>query len=359
METEKLEHWNDASPPLIISGPCSAESEKQVLETAQALAKLHGISVFRAGVWKPRTRPGDFEGQGLKALSWLKKATRETGLKTAVETGLPEHVKACLDHGIDIIWIGARTAVSPFAIQDIAKELKGQDLPVMVKNPVNADLDLWIGAMERINEAGIKKIIAVHRGFYTYKPGRFRNDPLWEMPIELRRRIPGLPIVCDPSHICGKKECIREIAQKALNLGFDGLMIESHIRPGDACTDAAQQLSPAELSSLLQMLVVRDNDKPDDCLQELEKLRSLIDKTDEDLLRILSERHEIVKQVARIKREYNQPAFQPERWRKVLEDRVRSGIRLGLDTAMVKAIMEQIHRDSVKNQSDFLENDAG
>ncbi len=237
--------------PIVISGPCSAENEEQVLSTAKQLAQIDNVKVFRSGLWKPRTRPNYFEGVGSKGLKWLKAAKEETGLKLAVEIAKPNHVELCLKHDIDILWIGARTVVNPFSVQEIAEALKGTNIPVMVKNPINPDIGLWIGAIERVNKVGIKKLVAVHRGFYSLNQSTYRNPPMWKIPIELKRRIPNIPIIVDPSHICGNTESIREIAQKGMDLEMDGLMIESHHKPWAALSDAKQQLEPEQLQELL------------------------------------------------------------------------------------------------------------
>ena len=258
IEITPLLNWiNTHGKPLVIAGPCSAESEEQLLQTAREIAKIPQVQVFRSGLWKPRTRPGEFEGAGNKGLKWLRKVKKETGLKLAIEVAKPEHVEKALEHQIDIIWLGARTVVNPFSVQEIAEALKGNNIPVMVKNPINPDLKLWIGAIERVYDAGINKIAAVHRGFHYFEKSPFRNAPMWEIPIELKRIAPSLPIITDPSHICGNRELIPTISQKALDFEMDGLMIESHMNPDSALTDASQQLTPVALKTLLDNLVIR------------------------------------------------------------------------------------------------------
>ena len=270
--------------PLIIAGPCSAETEEQVLEAARQLSH-NGIKVFRAGIWKPRTKPGGFEGNGEKALPWMQRVKEETGMLTATEVATPHHVELALNAGIDILWIGARTTANPFAVQDIADALKGVDIPILYKNPVNPDLELWIGGMQRLNGAGIKRLAAIHRGFTSYDKSIYRNIPMWHMPIELRRRIPNLPIICDPSHIGGRRELIAPLSQQAMDLGFDGLIIESHCNPDNAWSDAKQQVTPDVLDFIIDKLTVRNTV---DTTESLKSLRSQIDDLDNELIELLS-----------------------------------------------------------------------
>jgi chorismate mutase len=340
--------------PVVISGPCSAESEDQVLTTAHELSKM-GIGVFRAGIWKPRTRPDSFEGMGSQALPWLQKVKKETGMLTATEVANVWHVKECLRHGIDVLWIGARTSANPFTMQEIADSLRGLDIVVFVKNPVNPDLELWIGAFERLNKAGITKLVAVHRGFSVYGQNDFRNPPQWEIPIELKRRIPDLPVITDPSHICGNKELLFSVAQKAMDLNFDGLFIESHIKPGEALSDRDQQITPAELKSLLSRLIVRNPDpKGAEQIENLEGLRRQIDQWDEELLRTLGNRMKISEKIGKYKKEQNITILQPNRWNELLEDRLAKGLKLGLSEEFIIQLFKNIHQESINFQTKVM-----
>jgi chorismate mutase len=337
--------------PLVISGPCSAESEEQVLATAYELSKI-GIGVFRAGIWKPRTRPDSFEGMGSQALPWLQKVKKETGMLTATEVANVWHVKECLRHGIDVLWIGARTSANPFTMQEIADSLRGLDIIVFVKNPVNPDIELWIGAFERLNKAGITKLVAVHRGFSVYGHNDFRNPPQWEIPIELKSRIPDLPVITDPSHICGNKELLFSIAQKAMDLNFDGLFIESHIKPEEALSDKEQQITPAELKKLLSRLIVRNPDpKGAEQIENLEGLRRQIDQWDDELLRTLGNRMKISEKIGKYKKEQNITILQPNRWNELLEDRLAKGLKLGLSEEFIIRLFKDIHQESINFQT--------
>jgi chorismate mutase len=342
--------------PLIISGPCGAESEDQVMQTARGIAALSRVSVFRAGIWKPRTRPNSFEGMGEKALPWLSRVKAETGLLTTVEVANTQHVELALKHKVDILWIGARTTVNPFSVQEIAEALKGVDIPVMVKNPVHADIQLWIGALERMNLAGITKLAAVHRGFYTSDKSCYRNIPRWEIPIELQTLYPNLPIICDPSHICGRTETLLGIAQKALDLNMAGLMIESHIKPSSALSDAKQQITPVELGVLLNSLKVRDVSSCNKAFTDkLEQMRLVIDEIDEQMIRTLARRMEMINQIGEYKRDNNVSVFQLERWQEMLRSRIASGIIQGLDEAFVKEMCELLHKESIRRQTEISE----
>lgn len=339
--------------PLIIAGPCSAESEKQLLDTASEIAKINKVTVFRAGIWKPRTRPGSFEGMGNKALKWLQKVQKQTGLKVAVEIATPDHVKKCLDHGIDVLWIGARTTSNPFSVQEIADSLKDCNIPVLVKNPINPDLELWIGAIERLQQVNVKRIGAIHRGFYPFEKTSLRNIPKWEVAIELKTRIPNLPILCDPSHISGHIDFIPEIAQKALDLAFDGLMLESHISPDSALSDKNQQLNPKSLSSLLENLRFRNISLNDhDFIDRLDTLRSKIDSIDFQLLELLLQRMNVVEELGIYKSKNNVSIFQLRRWKQIIETRMDYGIKLGLNEAFIKEILQLIHDESIKKQTE-------
>jgi len=335
--------------PLIIAGPCSAESEEQVMGTARALAKIPQVAAFRCGLWKPRSRPGDFEGRGEEGLAWLKKAKLETGLKIAVEVATPKHIELCLNNAVDILWIGSRTVVNPFSIHEIAEALRGVNMPVLVKNPVSPDLLLWIGALERLSQQGISKLAAVHRGFSAYHSKPFRNLPIWEIPIELRRLIPGLPVLIDPSHISGAKTMIQHVAQSAIDLAFDGLMIEAHISPESALTDQEQQLSPSELISLIDRLTVPSSSgsKEDAILAEL---RKQIDDFDTDILALLGKRMETAREIGRYKKAEKMDALQLERWKLVVEDRLEKGKELGLSNDFLLKLLYAIHEEALKRQ---------
>ena len=339
--------------PLIIAGPCSAETEEQVMNTARELSLIPEVKVFRAGLWKPRTRPGDFEGVGEVGLKWLSGVKKEFGLKTTVEVADPKHVELALKYEMDILWLGARTVVNPFSVQAIADALQGVDIPVMVKNPVNPDLKLWVGAIERIHSSGINKIIAIHRGFHYFEKSPYRNSPMWEIPIELKRLVPSMPVLVDPSHICGRKDLLQSISQRAFDLEMDGLMIETHYNPKLALTDAAQQLSPAELTEMLDSLVIREKTGDIDFQNKLEELRTEIDKTDGQLLQILANRMQLVEEIGKYKKEKNITILQMKRWAGIIEDRVSIGSHLGLNALFLKKLLSLIHKESIQRQSDI------
>ncbi|MDL2208756.1 bifunctional 3-deoxy-7-phosphoheptulonate synthase/chorismate mutase type II [Parabacteroides sp. OttesenSCG-928-O15] len=336
----------DPSRPIVIAGPCSAETEEQVLNTARELA-ARGIRIFRAGVWKPRTKPGGFEGVGSAGLAWLKRVKEETGMYVATEVATKEHVEEALKAGIDMLWIGARTTVNPFAVQEIADALTGVDIPILIKNPVNPDLELWIGAIERIYGAGIRKIGVIHRGFSSYDKKMYRNLPLWHIPIELRRRMPELPIFCDPSHIGGKRELVAPLSQQAMDLSFDGLIIESHTAPEEAWSDGSQQITPEVLDFVLNMLVIRDVHQTTESLTEL---RRQIDQIDEQLLELLAKRMRISCEIGVYKKEHNMPILQSPRYNEILEKRSEMGAAMDLSTLFVKEILQEIHEESVRQQ---------
>lgn len=346
-----MSFFTAANKPFLIAGPCSAESREQLWQTAEGMKDLP-IQLFRAGVWKPRTRPGSFEGKGEIALSWLQEIKAHFGFAITIEVAEAEHVELALKYGIDSVWIGARTTVNPFQVQHIADALKGVDIPVMIKNPVNPDVDLWQGGVERIMAAGIRNVAAIHRGFSTYKTSSsYRNQPNWIIPVELRRRIPGLPIFCDPSHITGNASLVAQVAQKAMNIGFDGLMIETHINPKEALTDAAQQITPAELCNLMQSLVIRKEFAPDGTgLLELEYLRQTADNIDAEIIDLLAKRMEISGQMGDIKRQNNMTAYQPDRWREIMETRRGQANKLLLDEQYISALWQIIHDESIKKQ---------
>lgn len=358
LELSKLENWlNYKNRPFIISGPCSAETEDQVLETAHHISQVSQVSVFRAGIWKPRTRPGAFEGVGTKGLKWLKKVKEETGLLVGTEVANEKHVYEALKYGIDLLWIGARTSVNPFTVQEIADALNGVDVMVLVKNPVNPDIDLWTGAVERIAKAGIRKLGAVHRGFSTYEKTNYRNQPNWQLPIELRRRIPDLPIICDPSHIAGSRKYIYEISQKAMDLNFDGLIIESHIDPDNAWSDAAQQVTPADLKDLLRKLVLRNPNPADPkVLDVLGELRQQIDIFDDTLLDLIEKRMKIAETIGRFKKENNITVLQSARWDEVISQAVSKGEAKGLSPEFIDAFFKAIHQESINHQMKVINN---
>jgi chorismate mutase len=355
MEILALEKWlNVDKKPVVISGPCSAESETQVLETARQIARFPQVKIFRSGIWKPRTRPNYFEGVGVKGLKWMKRVKEETGLLTAVEVAKPQHVEDCLKAGIDILWLGARTVVNPFSVQEITEVLKGVDIPVMVKNPVNPDLKLWMGAIERVSMAGVKKLVAVHRGFYSLNKTLFRNPPMWELPIQLKRQMPGLPVITDPSHICGNRNMLFQISQKAMNLEMDGLMIESHIDPLSALTDANQQITPHQLEAIINKLVIREKTFGPDFHDKLGEYRKDIDNLDDEMLEILAKRLEIVKEIGEFKRNNNLTILQIKRWSEVFKSRLEKGVELGMEKDFLNAMLEVLHKESIRIQNDIL-----
>ena len=336
--------------PLVLAGPCSAETEKQTLETALALSK-RGIEIYRAGIWKPRTRPNTFEGVGSKGLQWLRKVKEETGMLTSTEVANVKHVFEALKYGIDILWIGARTTANPFAVQEIADALSGVDIPVFVKNPVNPDVELWIGALERINRAGIKKLGAIHRGFSSYEKSIYRNVPQWQIPIEMRRRMRNLPMVCDPSHIGGDIKYIFEISQKAMDLSHDGLIIETHCNPKEALSDAKQQVTPDELMDILHRLVLRNptSDKKE-ALDIITDLRHEIDIIDDEILNALERRMHISDKLGEVKKEHNVRILQTSRWDELLHKMIVKGEKKGLSAEFIERYMKAVHQESINHQ---------
>ena len=344
--------------PLVIAGPCSAESEEQVLATAAALAASGRVDLFRAGIWKPRTRPGQFEGVGSTGLRWLRRVQDEYGLPVAVEVATEKHVYEALKHGIDAVWIGARTSVNPFALHEIASALRDADVMVFVKNPVNPDLELWIGALERISRAGISRLAAVHRGFSTWEKCSFRNQPRWQIAIELRQRIPGIGLICDPSHMGGDSAFIGDLSQKAMDLHYDGLMIETHIDPPSALSDRKQQITPVELMRVLGDLVLRSPTTDDpDFLETIEDLRSQIDIYDNLLLDILESRMQVAETIGRYKKEHGITILQSSRWKEVKDNAVDKGVRKGLTPEFIQAILEAIHQESITYQMKVMKED--
>jgi len=353
-ETVPLNDWGffHLPPrPCVVAGPCSAESEEQVMETARGL-KAIGINVFRAGIWKPRTHPGSFEGAGVPGLKWMQKVRREYGMRICTEVANERHVFECLKHGVDMVWLGARTTANPFLVQEIAEALRDTDIPVLVKNPVNPDLDLWIGAFERLAAQGVRKLGAIHRGVSSVSKIKYRNLPQWEMAVELRSRYPELPMFADPSHMGGKREYLFELSQRAMDLGLDGLMIESHCDPSCALSDAAQQLTPSALIELLESLVVRDAMTSDEEFNEkLSRLRAQIDVLDENLIFTLASRMKVSRSIGDLKKENSVAIVQPSRWDEVLDKAAASAAAYGLDTEFIKRIFNTIHEASVAEQN--------
>ncbi|MBR4070096.1 MAG: bifunctional 3-deoxy-7-phosphoheptulonate synthase/chorismate mutase type II [Bacteroidaceae bacterium] len=332
--------------PIIIAGPCSAESEQQTLETAHSLAAM-GIKIFRAGIWKPRTKPGCFEGVGAVGLPWLRRVKAETGMYTATEVATVQHVEEALNAGVDLLWIGARTTANPFSMQLIADVLKGVDIPIMVKNPVNPDLELWIGAIERLYNAGLRQIGVIHRGFTSYEKHLYRNLPHWHIPIELRRRLPHISIFGDPSHIGGSREFIAPLSQQAMDLGYEGLIIESHCNPAVALSDAQQQVTPDELANILSDIVVREVSQ---ITETLSQLRQRIDNLDNDLISLLAERMRVSREIGHYKKENNMPIFQAHRYDEILTKRMAQASSLGMSPDFMKSVLEAIHEESVQQQ---------
>jgi chorismate mutase len=337
--------------PLVIAGPCSAETEEQVMETAKLLAS-RGVKIFRAGIWKPRTRPGAFEGIGSVGLEWLKKVKQETGMYTATEVATAKHVQEALAAGVDIIWIGARTTVNPFAVQEVADALAGSDVPVLIKNPVNPDLELWIGAIERLYRAGVKKLGVIHRGFSSADKKIYRNLPQWHIPIELRRRFPNLPMFCDPSHIGGKRELVAPISQQAMDMNFDGLIIESHCDPDCAWSDKDQQVTPDVLDYILNMLVIREGEQQ--TTENLSELRKQIDELDNQLIELLSKRMRVSREIGTYKKEHNMQVLQTTRYSEILEGRIKQAESFGIDATCMQKILETIHEESVRQQIEII-----
>ncbi|MBR4677855.1 MAG: bifunctional 3-deoxy-7-phosphoheptulonate synthase/chorismate mutase type II [Bacteroidales bacterium] len=339
--------------PWIIAGPCSAETLDQTLDTAKQLA-ANGIKVFRAGIWKPRTRPGNFEGVGEIGLEWLRQVKKETGMFTAVEVANSKHVWDAIRGGVDILWIGARSSANPFVMQEIADGLRGCNIPVLVKNPVNPDVELWLGAIERLEAAGLTNIGVIHRGFSSYEKILYRNAPIWQMPIELRRRRPDLPIICDPSHIAGKREYLKEISQKALDLNVDGLMIESHCNPDKAWSDAKQQLTPDALKQMLSELVVRKVNPENASMETLNELRFKIDAIDNELIALLKKRMGISEKIGEYKKANNMTVLQQQRWDSLLEKYYKAADENNLDKKMINMIFKAIHQASINIQTEIL-----
>ncbi len=340
--------------PLVIAGPCSVESEAQLMATAVALAKNPEVRMLRGGIWKPRTRPDAFEGRGEQGLVWLREAKQETGLPTATEVATPEHVELALKYEVDALWIGARTVVNPFSVQQLADALKGVDVPVFIKNPVSPDLNLWLGAFERFQKAGVKQLAAIHRGFAYYKESPYRNFPMWEIPIELKRML-DIPVLTDISHICGSRELLRATAQKSVDLAFDGLMVECHHDPDHALTDASQQITPEALADLLNSLTRRSK-QADGNNPLLAALRSEIDDVDDELLQLLARRMNVASQIGEYKKEKGLAIVQMDRWKQILADHLETGKDLGLSPELINKVFEAIHQASIDCQTSVFNN---
>lgn len=352
LELKPLGLPSDNERPFVIAGPCSAETEEQVMTTARQLAEK-GCHMFRAGIWKPRTKPGGFEGNGETALPWMKQVKEETGMLTATEVATPEHVELALKYGIDILWVGARTTANPFAMQALADALKSADVPVLVKNPVNPDLELWIGALERINGAGIKRLGAIHRGFSSYDKKIYRNLPMWQIPIELRRRIPNLPLVCDPSHIGGRRDLIAPLCQQAMDLSMDGLIVESHSEPDKAWSDASQQVTPDILDYILSILIIRGETQT---TENITALRKQIDEIDNSIIEMLAKRMRISREIGQYKKEHGMTILQTARYTEILDRRAAQGFHMGIAPECIQKIFEAIHEESVNQQMKVLNN---
>jgi len=340
--------------PLIIAGPCSAESEKQMLEIAERMDKDY-VQVFRAGIWKPRTKPNCFEGVGAIGLNWLKRVKDEFGFKIATEVATANHAKLALEYDVDYLWIGARSTVNPFTVQEIAEALRDTDKTVLVKNPVNPDLELWIGAIERLQSQNIQKIGAIHRGFSTYKKTKYRNNPQWQIALDFMDKMPEIPLICDPSHICGNREGIFEVSQQAFNFEYDGLMVESHCNPDEAWSDAKQQITPERLLEILKKIELRKSDDENAFYHsQLNRLRNEIDETDQAILEIIAQRMLISTQIGELKKEHNVAVFQPERWKQIRENSIKQGQLLGLSEEFIDKLIKALHQESIQQQNSIM-----
>ena len=353
---ETLQGWIDqTASPFVIAGPCSAESLDQVLSIAKSLKADNKVSVFRAGVWKPRTRPGSFEGVGSEALGWLSEVKKQTGLSVITEVANANHVEEVLKNDIDMLWIGARTTVNPFYVQEIAEALKGVNIPVLVKNPLHADLGLWIGALERFDKVGVSQLGAIHRGFFSNNPAPFRNEPRWDLSFELRAKAPEIPILCDPSHIAGKREWIKEVSQTAMDINFDGLMIETHNNPDSALSDAEQQITPKTLNSILEGLIIRtENFDSAESEKKLKAIRYEIDRLDSKFISLLNGRKDLINKIGEIKFEDDMTIFQMQRWFEIMRNRENLAEELGVNKSLVHELFNVIHKYSVNQQIDLL-----
>jgi chorismate mutase len=355
LQLEPISSWMKADRPIIISGPCSAETEEQMVATAKQIAATGKVHALRAGIWKPRTRPGQYEGAGEEGLKWLISAKKETGLPVTTEVANAAHVEACLKAGVDILWVGARTTVNPFSVQEVADALKGVDIPVMVKNPINPDVELWLGALERLSKAGITKMAAIHRGFSSFEKGPFRNAPMWDLAIELKTRVPELDMICDPSHIAGNRDLISFVSQKALDLDMAGLMIESHINPDAAWSDAKQQVTPAALSKIIDELVVRTQTTDNKTFKDtLSILREQIDQLDDEIMQKLSARMKISEKIGQYKKENNVTILQVNRWEEIIKTRIALCRAMGLNDEFTSDLLKLIHHESIQVQTKVM-----
>ncbi|HWC54414.1 MAG TPA: chorismate mutase [Chitinophagaceae bacterium] len=346
--------WNKR--PLIVSGPCSAETEEQVLQTAERLAATGMVDMLRAGIWKPRTRPGMFEGIGTKGLPWLQQAKKITGLPVTVEVATAKQVEDALHFDVDVLWIGARTTVNPFSVQEVADALRGVDVPVLIKNPVNPDIELWMGAVERVAKVGVKQIGLIHRGFSTFGNTDYRNAPMWHLAIEMKLRNPGMMMLCDPSHICGRRDTLMEVAQKAIDFDYDGLMIESHIDPDKAWSDAKQQVTPERLKEMLQSIIWRKEDvNSEEFHAALEKFRQQINHLDDELMQLLGQRMKIAEQIGRYKRDNNITILQTTRWNTIIEKALKKGEAIGLSKEFVTKYFDAVHMESINHQKKIMD----
>ena len=353
MNERLINTWNKR--PLIISGPCSAETEMQVLQTAKELVATNKVNVLRAGIWKPRTKPGLFEGIGEVGLEWLNTAKKETGLPTTVEVATAQHVEQALKHGVDILWIGARTTVNPFSVQEVADALKGVDIPVLVKNPINPDLELWSGALERLQKVGMQDIGMIHRGFSSYGNTEFRNAPMWHLPIEMKRRYPGMPLICDPSHICGNRSMLQSVAQKSIDLDFDGVMLESHIDPDNAWSDAKQLVTPERLLELLNGLVWRhESTTAQEFITALSTLREQINQVDDELMTLMGQRMKLSDKIGQYKKDNDITILQTNRWNEILERAFQKGATLGLSKEFITRYFDAVHLESIQHQNKVM-----
>jgi chorismate mutase len=348
-----LQKWNKR--PLVIAGPCSAETEEQVMQTAMGIAATGKVDMLRAGIWKPRTRPGSFEGIGTKGLPWLQQARKASGLPVAIEVATAKQVEDALHFDIDVLWIGARTTVNPFSVQEVADALRGADVPVLIKNPINPDLELWIGAMERVAKAGIKHIGLIHRGFSSYGNTEFRNAPMWHLAIEMKRRFPETILINDPSHICGRRDILQDVGQEAINLDFDGLIIETHIDPDKAWSDAKQQITPAQLGEMLgSMLWRKEEANSAEFNAALEKLRQQINHLDDELMQIIGQRMKIAEKIGQYKKENNITILQTNRWNAILERAYKKGEKLGLSKEFITRYFDAVHMESINHQNKIM-----
>jgi len=353
--TNELVQQKLSKRPIVISGPCSAETEEQVLETATRLAKTGKVDILRAGIWKPRTKPGLFEGIGTKGLPWLLQAKKLTGLPTTVEVATAKHVEDALQFDVDMLWIGARTTVNPFSVQEVADALRGVDIPVLIKNPINPDLELWSGGIERIQKVGVKQVGMIHRGFSNYGNTEYRNAPMWHLPIEMKRRFPEMLLICDPSHICGNRHMLQQVAQKSIDLDFDGVMLESHIDPDNAWSDAKQQVTPEKLAELLDGLIWRsENTDKAEFLNALAKLREQINHLDDELLTLLGQRMSIADKIGQYKKDNNITILQTNRWNEILDKAVKKGEKVGLSNEFITKYFDAVHLESINHQNKVM-----